>query len=361
MCLACTNVANYDQAKADAFASRIMGFMNAGALALMASIGHRTGLFDALGDGQWVTSHELAQKAELSERYVREWLGAMSTGQITEYDAESGRYRLPSEHAAWLTRDATPNNLAASMQWMAVLGGVETKVVEAFAHGRGVAYAAYDRFNEVMAEESAQTIVAALDPHILPMVDGLVEKLEAGIDVIDVGCGRGRALMHMAQRFPNSRFHGIDFLESAVNDANYDAQRLGLDNVRFRQADAAAWDETGRYDLVTTFDAVHDQARPDRVLANIRRALKPGGLYLMQDIQGSSRVDGDMEHPLAPFIYTISCMHCMSVSLANDGMGLGAAWGKDVALRMLKDAGFQTVDLQTLPHDILNFYYLCRP
>ncbi len=360
MCLSCSTLPNYDQTRADAFANRMMNLMTAGALTLMTSIGHRTRLFDAMADGQWLTSHELAQKSELAERYVREWLGAMATGQIIEYDPATGRYRLPPEHAAWLTRDATPNNLAASMQWFSVLGKVEDKIVEAFSHGRGVPYSEYDRFNEVMAEESAQTVVAALDPHILPMVEGLEERLTAGIDVIDVGCGRGRALIHLAMRFPNSRFVGIDFLEESVTEANLDAQRLGLTNLTFRQADAARWNEPARYDLVFTFDAVHDQARPDVVLANIRQALRPGGLYLMQDIQGSSRVDGDMDHPMAPFIYTISCMHCMSVSLAYNGMGLGAAWGRETALRMLKQAGFDNVEVKTLPHDILNFYYLCR-
>lgn len=360
MCTACTNTQLLDKARSDEFGQKMMETMTASAVALMVSIGHRTRLFDAMGDGQPVTSHELAQKAELSERYVREWLGCMTCGKITEYDPATKRFRLPPEHAAWLTRAATPNNMATTMQWVAVLGSVEDLVVDAFSHGKGVPYSAYKRFNEVMAEESAQTCVAGLDEHIIPLIDGLEARLEQGIDVIDIGCGCGRAMIHLARRFPNSRFNGLDYQDDAVATATAQAEGMGLTNVNFRQGDAAKWNEPGRYDLVMTFDAIHDQARPDMVLANIRKSLKPGGVYLMQDIQGSSHVDQDVNHPLSAFFYAISCMHCMSVSLANNGMGLGAAWGKETALRMLKEAGFDNVTVETLPHDPINFYYICR-
>lgn len=360
MCTTCTNAQLMDKARSDEFGQMLMTTMTSSAVALMVSIGHRTGLFDALADGQSVTSHELAQKAELSERYVREWLGCMTCGKITDYDPASGRFRLPAEHAAWLTRAATPNNMAASMQWVSVLGSVEDKVVDAFSHGKGVPYSAYTRFNEVMAEESGQTCVAALDEHILPLIEGLEDRLKAGIDVIDIGCGSGRAMIHLAGRFGQSRFNGLDYLDDAVASALIEAEGRGVENARFRQGDAAQWNEPGKYDLVTTFDAIHDQARPDLVLANIRKSLRPGGVYLMQEIQGSSHVDQDVDHPLSAFFYAISCMHCMSVSLANGGMGLGAAWGKETALRMLKEAGFNDVRVETLPHDPINFYYVCR-
>lgn len=349
-----------DKAASDAFSQRLLEYSNGAAIGMMISIGHRTGLFDTMADGQWITTRDLAEKAELSERYVREWAGAVATGGIVEYREMDDTYRLPPEHAAWLTRAASPNNLASMFQWIAVLGSVEDKVVEAFRHGRGVPYSEYKRFNEVMAEESGQTVVAALEEHILPLAPGLRQKLEQGVEVADVGCGRGRAIMHLAELFPASRFTGLDFLEDAINDATFEAQERGLTNVTFRVQDAATWNEPARYDVVFTFDSVHDQARPDLMLANIRRALKPGGTYLMQDILGSSYVQKNMDHPMAPFIYTISCMHCMSVSLANEGMGLGAMWGKETALRMLGEAGFDNVRVETLPHDVLNYYYIMQ-
>jgi SAM-dependent methyltransferase len=344
-----------------AFAERLLGVFNDASIALMISIGHRTRLFDVMADMDPSTSQEIADEAGLSERYVREWLAALTTGGILEHNPATLRFWLPAERAALLTRRATPNNLASVAQWFALMGGVEDKVVDAFTHGRGVPYSEYNRFHEVMAEESGQTVVAALDEHILPLVPGLEERLQRGIDVVDVGCGRGKALQHLAKRFPHSRFTGIDFSEEATALANAEAKAQGLHNLTFEAADAAQWNAREAFDLVLAFDAIHDQPAPGQVLENIRRALRPGGLFLMQDIAAASCVHGNMDHPVGPFIYTISCMHCMSVSLAGGGPGLGAAWGKELALEMLADAGFDQVLVEQLPHDILNYYYIALP
>jgi SAM-dependent methyltransferase len=347
--------------KVQQFAERMLGMFNDAALALMVSVGHRTKLFDVMADLDPSTSGEIAEASGLSERYVREWLGAMTTGGVVQHNSNTHRYWLPAERAALLTRAASPNNLASVAQWFAVLGSVEDKVVEAFRHGNGVPYSAYGRFHEVMAEESGQTVVAALEEHILPLVPGLVEKLEQGIDVVDVGCGRGKALLFLAKRFPKSRFTGIDFSEEAVAAATADAKQQELINLKFLCSDAAKWDAREAFDLVLAFDAIHDQPAPARVLENIRRAVRPDGIFLMQDIAAASCVHGNMNHPVGPFIYTISCMHCMSVSLAGGGPGLGAAWGKELALKMLDDAGFEHVLVEQLPHDIINYYYVALP
>ncbi len=136
---------------------------------LMISVGHRTGLFDAMDEMSWSTSEQIANAASLDERYVREWLGAMVTGRIVEYQAADRRYKLPKEHARWLTRSASPENLAVTSQWLGVLGCVESKVVDKFKTGGGVHYDCFERFHETMAEESGQTVVAALHDHILPL------------------------------------------------------------------------------------------------------------------------------------------------------------------------------------------------
>jgi 2-polyprenyl-3-methyl-5-hydroxy-6-metoxy-1,4-benzoquinol methylase len=339
---------------------KLLGMLNGGAIMLMTTIGHRTGLFDAMSDHQAVSSQELAQKSEMSERYVREWLGAMTTAGFVTYDPSTCRYTLPAEHARWLSR-STDQCFAVTSQWMGVLANVEDDVVEAFRHGRGVPYEKYTRFAEVMAEDSRQTTVAALDQQILPIVPGLIERLERGIRAVDIGCGAGLALIHMATRFPKSQFVGLDLLDTHVASAAAKAENDRVSNVTFRTIDVSQWNERGAYDLVTTFDAVHDQSRPDLVLRNIYQALRPDGVYLMQEIKSATRLEKNVENPLAPFIYTISCMHCMSVSLANDGMGLGAAWGQELALQMLQEAGFATVDIRELPHDRLNTYFIARP
>lgn len=341
------------------FADKLLTIVNNATTGMMISIGHRTGLFEAIKTGP-ATSEELAERAGLSERYVREWLGALSTGGIISLDRASRRYSLPEAHGAFLGRDASGGNMAAMFQFISVLGGVESRIVDCFRTGGGVPYEAFDRFHEVMAEESAQTVVAALEDAIIPLVPGLIEKLEAGIEVADIGCGSGRALNHLAALYPNSRFTGYDLCPEAVAAAQRQARDLGVTNVGFIATDATGLAGDGKFDLIFTFDAVHDQAKPAAVLANIKRLLKPGGVYLMQDIDSHSDVADNMDRPLAPFIYAISCMHCMTVSLAQGGAGLGAAWGEELALAMLKDAGFAKVETHRLEHDIMNLYYVCR-
>jgi 2-polyprenyl-3-methyl-5-hydroxy-6-metoxy-1,4-benzoquinol methylase len=358
--MSATALAPIDAGRSEAFAERMLGSLNDAALVLMTSVGHRTGLFDAMAGHEPATSQAIADAAGLDERYVREWLGAMVTGGVVELDPATGLYHLPAEHAAVLTRAARPDNMAATAQWLAVLGSVEDQVIECFRRGGGVPYSAYGRFHEVMAEESDQTVVAVLLDSILPAVPGLVAALERGLDVLDVGCGSGRALATMAERFPRSRFTGFDLSFEAVENARQDTARRGLGNLAFEARDVADLDIRERFDLVTAFDAIHDQASPDTVLTGIAEALRPGGTFLMQDISGTSHVHEDIGHPAGTFLYTISCMHCMTVSLAEGGAGLGAMWGREVALRMLGEAGFRDIEVKQLPHDVLNDYYVSR-
>ncbi|MEM0984156.1 MAG: methyltransferase domain-containing protein [Planctomycetota bacterium] len=355
MCQACSiNVQN-----AEGFAERMLGFLNGGAIGLMISVGHRTGLFDALDAGGPATSVELAERAGLHERYVREWLGAMVTGEVVDYDPETQRYVLPPSHAAWLTRKATPNNFAVAFQFLPVLASVEDEIVECFRHGGGVPYSSYPRFHEVMAEESDQTVVAGLFDSILPLAQGMVERLEQGATLVDVACGRGHALMAMAKRFPRSSFAGYDLSTEATTYAEVEAARRGLTNVRFKSKDLSSFAEPEMYDFATGFDVIHDQKDPAGLLAGVFASLKPGGVFLAQDITGSSNVADNIGGPVAPFIYTISCMHCMTVSLAQGGAGLGAAWGEQLATSMMRDAGFM-VEVNTLEHDVMNNFYVCR-
>lgn len=350
---------DFDESRAGDFAQRVLGILNQGALALMLSIGHRAGIFDAMRRLGFATSRELADEAGLAERYVREWLGAMATGGIVEYEPRSGAFRLPPEHAAVLTREAR-QNLAATAQWIPLLAGVEDEVLSCFERGGGVPYASYERFHQVMAEDSDQTTVAALADSIVPLVPGLRERLEGGIDVLDVGCGSGGVVHELARLFPRSRFTGYELSAGAVAEARTAALDLGLRNVHFEVRDVADLELRETFDLVTAFDAIHDQARPDSVLRAIGRALRPGGVFLMQEIRGSSRIEEDAKLPLAPFFYTVSCLHCMTVSLAQGGAGLGAMWGVETASRMLDAAGFAQVEVRTLPRDLLNQYYVAR-
>jgi 2-polyprenyl-3-methyl-5-hydroxy-6-metoxy-1,4-benzoquinol methylase len=351
----------FDTAKAEAFAGEMMTTLNHGSLCLMISIGHRTGLFDTLRDMPPATSQDLARTAGLDERYVREWLGAMVTGGIIEVDPTSTRYRLPAEHAAFLTRAAAADNIAVFMQYVSLLGKVEDEILECFRNGGGVPYEKFPRFHEVMAEDSGQSVLSSLESHVLPLVPGLTERLHAGIAMLDVGCGSGRILNRFAELFPNSRFMGMELSASAVATARDEARSKRLNNVEFTERDLSDFDETApveAYDFITTFDAVHDQAKPLNVLKGIHRALRPGGVYLMQDIRGSSHVYHDIGHPIGPFLYTVSTMHCMTVSLAQGGEGLGAMWGEEKTREYLGKAGFASIDTRQLAHDFQNNWYV---
>jgi 2-polyprenyl-3-methyl-5-hydroxy-6-metoxy-1,4-benzoquinol methylase len=212
-----------------------------------------------------------------------------------------------------------------------------------------------------MAEDSGQSVLSSLESHILPLVPGLAERLRRGARVLDVGCGSGRILNRLAELFPGSRFLGMDFSPEAIGVAREEASRRGLTNVEFVVADLSDFDRTASpqaFDFVTTFDAVHDQARPLNVLKGIHRALKPDGVYLMQDIKGSSHAHNNIGHPLGTLLYTVSCMHCMTVSLAQGGEGLGAMWGEEVTREYLQRAGFRSVEKHELAHDIQNNWYV---
>ncbi|MEW8031913.1 MAG: class I SAM-dependent methyltransferase [Candidatus Thiodiazotropha endolucinida] len=342
------------------FAEELLQILNHGAIALMISIGHRTGLFDTMARIPPSDSQGIAESAGLNERYVREWLGAMVTAAIVSYDADSGCYTLPPAHAGLLTRDASPDNVAVFAQYIPLLGQVEEEVIDCFYNGGGVPYERYTRFHEVMAEDSGQTVVSALFEHILPLIDGQLSRLQQGIDVLDVGCGRGQALLQLARAFPNSRFTGYDFSQEAIEWARKEADRQGLSNLLFEVKDVTTLDEQGAYDWIVTFDAIHDQKSPDMVLSAIHGALRDDGIYLMQDIKGSSHLHNNLEHPIGPLLYTLSTMHCMTVSLAQDGAGLGTVWGRELALKMLNEAGFNDVVVKELDHDFQNYFYIIR-
>lgn len=348
----------FDADKAEAFAGTLLATLNAGGLSMMISIGHRTRLFDVLAELPPATSQQIAAAASLHERYVREWLNAMTVGGIIHYEPTPQTYRLPAEHAAFLTRAAKSDNFAVYFQHIGSLGSVEEAIADCFFNGGGVPYAKFPRFHAVMAEDSGGTVVEALEAHILPAIPDLINRLAEGIQVLDIGCGQGRAIAKLAHLFPASQFTGYDLCEETIAVAQ--SQTRDLSNIQFCVQDAAQIAECDRYDLITTFDAIHDQARPDIVLGNIYRALRSDGLYLMQDVRASSYVDQNLDHPLAPFLYTISCMHCMTVSLAAGGMGLGTMWGRENAMELLQAAGFQTIDRQELPHDPMNDYYVIR-
>jgi len=335
-------------------------FLNGGMLSLMISIGYKTGLFDTISQLKPSTSQEISRAAKLNERYVREWLGAMVTGNIIDYDPSTGKYSLRKEHSTFLTRKSGIDNLAVLAQYVSLMGNVEDKIVECFINGGGLPYSEYPKFQQLQAEETARIFDSKLTNQILPLIPEINDKLSNGIKVLDIGCGRGHAINLMGKAFPKSKFTGCDISREGISSAKEEAKNLGLTNVQFEIKDALLIEELGKFDLITAFDTIHDQTQPTKVLKAINASLNNAGFFLMQDIAASSNVEKNIDNLLAPALYTISTMHCMSVSLAFNGEGLGTMWGKELAVKKLDEAGFKDIKVKNIEGDIMNYYYLSR-
>lgn len=337
---------------------RLIQIFNDGAVAILIGIGFSTGLFDTLSDLPPATSDQVADAAGLDERYVREWLAGVTTAGIVSYDPTNHTYELSAEHAPFLTGRGV-DNLARTTRLVALMGQVTPLVVERFRTGGGLSYDDYPGFHALQAEESAAVNDASLIQRIIPLTE-MTDRLGEGIDVADLGCGQGHAINLLAREYPASRFTGLDFSAEAIEAARAEAGEWGLTNTTFVECDVADPGDEGVYDLVTAFDAIHDQAHPATVLANVHRSLRPGGTFLMVDFNASSHLERNLELPWAGFIYAVSLTHCMSVSLGQGGDGLGTAWGVELAEQMLREAGFGSVERHELDEDPFNAYFVAR-
>ncbi|MGQ0843110.1 MAG: class I SAM-dependent methyltransferase [Sporichthyaceae bacterium] len=351
------DAAEYDAAVADAFRKRMFQTFSGGVVTLQVDLAVRTGLLDALAAGPG-TSGELATRAGLHERHVRECLGTLVTAAIVDYDAATLTYALPAAHAAVLTGGGS-GNVAPLARMMALLAPHVPAVATAFREGGGVPYDAYrPEFTTVMDGLSRGQMDGQLLDGILPLAVGLKERMAAGLRAADVGCGTGHALNLMAQAFPASTFVGFDFAADAVEAARAEAASMGLTNVAFEVHDVTALPTDPPFDVVFAFDAIHDQRDPAAVLAAIHAVLVPGGTFAMMDIRGHSALEDNVGNPFAPLLYGVSTLHCMQVSLALGGAGLGTMWGEQTARRMLADAGFGPVEVFPVPENPMDSFYV---
>ena len=350
-----------DPDRRTAFARHMLSTLTGGALTLLVSVGHRTGLFEAATRGP-ATSAGLAQRAGLQERYVREWLGAMVTGGFFSYDPATAEYTLPPEQAGFLTGDAAAN-IAPMASMLRAFAAALPDLEECFVAGGGVPHQAFGPHLAAVGARQGDTWRRIYDEHLvdgfLGAVPGLPARLAEGVRVLDLGCGSGHAVAVAARAFPASRFLGVDIDAGLVTAAHAEAAQLGLGNAAFAVADAAALPPHPRFDVITAFDAVHDQRSPQEVLRRARAALAPDGVFVMVDGFFSSHLEQNAGNPLAPLCYAISLMYCTTVSLAEGGAGLGAMWGTEMARQMLADAGFGQVEIIASPRP-QNCIYACR-
>ncbi len=345
------------QISADVYANRIGRTLNSGFVSLMISIGHRTRLFDVMSSLPPSTSNDIAIAAGLTERYVREWLAAMTTARIVHYDVRTGTYFLPIEYGAVLTRGAGTGNLAPAAQLLSMLAEVEDMVVAGFHGGGGVMPEAYERLHELLSHDKRQQVDEEYVDALLELMPGIDVRLVAGgAAVLDAGCGDGALLLTMARLFPRSAFRGYDISREAIERANERVEEAGLQNIEFVVGDVASLDEPRSYDLILAFESIHEQAFPRLVLRNLANALKRDGVLLMQEIAASSHLARNVENPFAPMLYALSLLHAVPVSLAQDGEALGRMWGEERARQMLHEAGFAKTRFDGIASDPMRYY-----
>ena len=346
-----------DQQKMEQFVHKVLGDTSALTTVVLGALGDKLGLFKNLHAQGPATSAELAKRAGVQERYAREWLRAMASAGYLTYDPATQRFTLPAEHAPVLAQETGPVFFGGV--WETLMGTLRPidKLSQSFRDGGGVTQTDYpdatyngtDRFTAGWFENLLVQVW-------LPAIPAVNAALERGIDVADVGCGRGRAVIKFAQAFSKSRIVGYDIYQPNIDRAMANAQTAGVAaQVRFERLDASKA-IPGQYDLITTFDVIHDAVDPRGLLNTIRKALRPGGTYLCLDINCSDKPE-ENTGPLASLFYGFSMVYCMTTSLANGGEGLGTCGLPESKLRELAlSAGFGSVRKLPLENPFNNLY-----
>ncbi|XP_071946839.1 S-adenosylmethionine-dependent methyltransferase Rv2258c-like [Antedon mediterranea] len=347
------------------FGFRMGQTVNSGFLLLSIAMGRETGLFDALANfTEPKTSKEIAEATGLKERYIREWLGAMVTGQIVESNETSTRFLLPPHRAAFLRTGGFGEEMTLLAAALPMQCSVFDKVLNCFKEDgpRGVPYKHYCGFQKFMNACSSAWWNRHLISDFIPSMPEVQEMLEKGIDVLDLGCGSGGASILLAERFPKSTFIAIDISDDAINTAKSTVTEKKLTNVTFLKMDALEMPEEkwqGKFGYVLAWDSIHDMAQPEVVLNLLHKCLSNNGRMTVMEVNAHSEIAQNVNMPFASTFYTNSLMHCMTVSLAfEDGQGFGNMYGRQKLMALLQLTGFN--DIQTsVPNMSFNCHFLC--
>ena len=351
-----------DEDKLRSFSGTIWGYKQGEMVSLLIQLGDRLGLYKALDGAGPVTAKELADKTQLKERWLFEWLRGQAAARILDYH-DDDRFELSPEGAQVLANEESSLSFAAG----AFAGGTPPdtvdKLVEAFKTGIGLSYEdlgpnAAHRTERMLGPWTRQEFV----PRIIPALDGVQEKLSAGAVAADVGCGGGIALMAMATAFPNSEFHGYDPSSHAIARCRDKVEVARLKNVQLHVAGGESLPDEPTYDFLITFDCIHDMTRPREVIRAIRKSLKPEGTWLIKDIRSHPEFKKNLRNPFLAMYYGFSVSACMSSALSEPGgAGLGTlGFNPAVARQMVTEAGFS----RFIEHDFddpSNLYYEARP
>ena len=304
-------------------------------------MGDKLGLYRALAGAGPLTAGGLAQQTGTSERYVAEWLNAQAAGGFVEFDPDSGRYVLPPEQAIALTDESSPAYLPGFFQ--IALGSVldSPRITQAATTGEGIGW--HDHVSDVH-EGCERFFRPGYNAHLvsewLPALGGVVERLERGASVADVGCGHGASTILMAQSFPASRFVGSDYHEGSIAKARQRAAVAGVqDRVEFETAPASAF-KGQQYDLVTMFDCLHDMGDPVGAARHVNEALAPDGTWMIVEPAAGDRVEDNL-NPVGRAYYAFSTLLCTPCSLSQEvGLALGAQAGEARIREVVTAAGF---------------------
>jgi 2-polyprenyl-3-methyl-5-hydroxy-6-metoxy-1,4-benzoquinol methylase len=347
-----------DFEKAKQAAQRVAADVGTCVHGALSFIGDRLGLFKALKEAGPVSSDELAAKTGLSERYLREWLNAMAAAQYLAYDATTRRYHLTPEYAMALTDEESPFFVGSYFQMVQAAMTVAPKVADSFRTGKGVTQAEYPPWMfEASERNSFPRYKYKLVSKWIAALPEVVARLDAGGTAMDVGCGGGRAAILIAQAFPKARVCGYDLFPPSIERAGRNARAAGVaDRASFEVGDGATLPKS-KFDLISTFDVVHDAVDPVGLMTAIRGALAPGGTYLLQEINVSSKAEENFR-PLGKMVYSISTLYCMTTSLAHGGAGIGAAMGEVKARELADQAGFTHFRRLPIEDDFVVLYEL---
>ncbi len=345
--------------QAEQLATRVVNDMGGAFTMALAYIGDRLDLYRALQQAGPVSSAELAERAGLHERYVREWLRAMVAAEYIEYDPQTGRYLMTPEQAAVLADEDSPYFLGGGFQMTAPSIYNTPQVIEAFRSGGGVPY-------HEMSEDITCGIERVFRPayvHFLvrdwiPAIDGMQQKLEAGAMVTDIGCGRGQSTVEMAKAFPKSNFIGVDNHADSIDAARRLAERSQVRNTFFLRAGAEDLQGPEPFDLICSFDCIHDMPQPLAAAERIFATLADDGVWLWSEPNASHEAH-ENRNPIGRAFHAVSPMHCMTVSLAHGGAGLGTVIGEKGAREIARHAGFSRFERLEI-EDAFNRFFAVR-
>lgn len=349
-----------DRRRSQQFMQKLVGDIATALTTSLVLVGERSGLFAAMAGAGPLASDELARRSGVPPRYVEEWLAALTAAGYVEHDPANGVFTLPDEHAIFLVDPSSEYYLAGLVDAQLRLMLMAPRVAEAFRRGEGVPFAEFGAEFPVALERMNRSVYEnRLVRDWLAELPEVVSRLSAGGRVVDVGCGTGVVPIILARAFPSAHVAGLDLDERSVSLATRYASEAGVD-VRFIRAPAELLPLDPPWDLVTTFDVVHDLPDPVTALRRIRAALADGGTYLMAEPRVADELRDNVGNPFARMLYGISCLLCVPQSLAQGGPGLGACWGEARARALATQAGFGRFESLDIRSPVMSFFAL-RP